>query len=218
MRPAFVFVVAVGLIASARAFGCDKPIGPEDFCGTYRADAKTSYYKGHDEQIAPFEKYADLRALLAALPSDQDMRAQADWSLDAAPTSRLEAEDHNVEVKAYVVAVKPGEADRDLHVIVSDGPSGTGKVFMNVEVSGLPVNHVDQSDFERARSQIRGLVPEVDHEAGRYIRLSGTKVVIQGSLFFDGDHHAGCSSCPGPAYAKPKTVWEIHPLYSITVP
>ena len=52
------------------------------------------------------------------------MRDAADWGLAHAPKARIEAEQHNVEIPAYIVAVKPGGDDRDLHVIVSDQPSG----------------------------------------------------------------------------------------------
>jgi hypothetical protein len=41
-------------------------------------------------------------------------------------------------------------------------------------------------------------------------------VSIVGSLYFDGDHSAGGKSDPGPAWAKPQSVWEIHPIYKIT--
>ena len=83
-------------------------------------------------------------------------------------------------------------------------------------MSGLPRNHVDQADFERVRAEIRTIVPAVDSESGGYIQVDPpASVVIQGSLFFDGEHGYGCGNCPGPSWAKPMTVWEIHPVYSI---
>jgi hypothetical protein len=123
----------------------------------------------------------------------------------------------NVQVPAYIVAVKPREDDHDLHVIISDRTRGADRYFMNVEVSGLPRNHMDEPAFARVRAEIRSVVPEVDEGGSGYIRVSpAARVLIQGSLFFDGDHGAGCQSCPGPAWAKPTTVWEIHPVFSIT--
>lgn len=205
--------------AATPALACNIPnIGDEVFCGHYRAGPKTTFYKAADGTIAPFEQYDGLPALLSSLPSDDDMRNAADWGLAHAPNSRIEAERHNVEIPVYIVAIKPGEDDRDLHVIVSDQPSGPDRVFMNVEVSGLPRNGVDQIDFGRVRREIREVVPQVDGHAGNYIRVQRPpSVVIQGSLFFDGDHRAGCGNCPGPSYAKPTTVWEIHPVYRITL-
>jgi hypothetical protein len=40
-------------------------------------------------------------------------------------------------------------------------------------------------------------------------------VTLEGSLYFDGSHGAGGKSDPGPGWAKPKTVWEIHPVYKL---
>jgi hypothetical protein len=75
---------------------------------------------------------------------------------------------------------------------------------------------VNEADFVHVRSEIRAILPEVGAGSGGYIRISPpARVLIQGSLYFDGDHAAGCGSCPGPAYAKPTTVWEIHPVYNI---
>lgn len=209
--------IVAALVVSIPAIACNmQNIGPEDFCGKYRAGPKTSFFKT-DGQVAPFEHYGDLKALLDTLPGDDEMFANGNWSPQRAPKSRLDVEKHNVEVVAYIVAVKPGEDDRDFHVIVSEDPSGRGQIFMNVEVSGLPRNHVDLADFQRARTEIRSIVPQVAGGAPRYVRVSNPpKVVIQGSLYFDGDHRAGCAHCPGPSYAKPSTVWEIHPVYNIT--
>jgi hypothetical protein len=41
-------------------------------------------------------------------------------------------------------------------------------------------------------------------------------VTLEGSLYFDGDHGAGGKSDFGPGWAKPKSVWEIRPIYKIT--
>ncbi len=61
-------------------------------------------------------------------------------------------------------------------------------------------------------------MPEVRGHSGGYIKITDARRVrVRGSLYFDGDHEAGClQGCPGPSYAKPTSVWEIHPVYSIT--
>ena len=144
------------------------------------------------------------------------MRQLGGWR-PSGPPSRLVEEMQNVEVPAYIVAVKPGEDDHDLHVIISNRTRGARRHFMNVEVSGLPRDHVHEADFARVRAEIRALLPEVDTGGGgSYIPINPpARVLIQGSLFFDGDHGAGCGNCPGPSWAKPTTVWEVHPVYSI---
>src|SRR5207248_6099672 len=106
-----------------------------------------------------------------------------------------------------------------LHVIGSDRPRGRKRVFMNVEVSGLPRNGVRGADFARARAEIRAiLTADVDAPSGggSYIRIDPPEpVLVQGSLFFDGDHRAGCNNCPGPAFAKPSTVWDDQPSFPL---
>src|SRR5207302_1031295 len=152
--------------------------------------------------------FNNLVDLLDSLPPDEDMRQLTVWRPEG-PMSRLPEEQANVQVLAYIVAVKPREDDHDLHVIISDRPRGARRHFMNVEVSGLPRDHVHEADFARVRAEIRALLPEVDTGGGgSYIPINPpARVLIQGSLFFDGDHGAGCGNCPGPSWAKPTTVW-----------
>lgn len=214
---AFAAAVLAATVIGGPAQACSKPdLGPEIFCGSYRAGVKTSFNRDPQGAFAPVRSFGGITGLLASLPPDDVFRAQGvDFTLHGAPDARVADERQNVEVWGYVVAVKPREDDHDFHVIISDGPLGKGSVFMNVEVSGRPRNGVDDAAFVRARQQVESAVPEVKKASSGYIRIAGERRVhIQGSLFFDGDHQAGClSGCPGPAYAKPSTVWEIHPVY-----
>jgi hypothetical protein len=211
-------VIGVAISVAGPALACTPSVpdlGPEVYCGKYRGGPKTSFYKTPDGRLGTFFHYDNLAHLLDSLPSDDEMRQLATWR-PAGPPARLAEENQNVEVPAYIVAVKPGEDDHDLHVIISDRPRGANRHFMNVEVSGLPRDHLHEADFVRVRSEIRAILLEVGAASGGYIRINPpAQVLIQGSLYFDGDHNAGCGSCPGPSYAKPTTVWEIHPVYSI---
>jgi hypothetical protein len=212
-------VIGVAISVAGPALACTTSVsdlGAEVYCGKYRGGPKTSFYKTPDGRLGTFFHYDTLADLLDALPSDDEMRQLATWQ-PAGPPARLAEESQNVEVPAYIVAVKPGEDDHDMHVIISDRPRGARRHFMNVEVSGLPRDHVNEVDFVRVRAEIRAILPEVDTGgSGRYIPINPpARVLVQGSLFFDGDHRAGCGNCPGPSFAKPTTVWEIHPVYSI---
>jgi hypothetical protein len=213
----FAIVIAAIAWASGAQAQCDRPIGPDDFCGTYRAGPKTGYVKAGDGMIAPFQDVGGVSNLLDTLLStDDDMRSRYDWGLNSAPANRVSEEMHNVELNAYVVAVKPCESDRDYHVIIKDE---SAMRYMNVEVSGLPTDGPDLNTFKNARSQIEQVLGDggASNTCGTYNRPpQPIHVHIKGSVYFDGDHRAGCvQGCPGPSYAKPSTVWEIHPVYSI---
>lgn len=210
--------IIYAFLFSVATFACNKlDLGDEDFCGTYRLTPKTTFYKDASGQPAPFEQYTDVGALIEKLPTDDEMRSSHEWSLSNAPTERTEEEHHNVEVTGWIVAIKSHEDDRDYHVIVASTPDLDNATFMNVEVSGLPLDHADEQDFERARVEIQQVLNgATQHKTGAYARLDPpVKVTVKGSIFFDGDHEAGCENCPGPSFAKPSTVWEIHPVYSI---
>ena len=142
MRTIIGAIAAAVLCASDAAWadGCSQPdLGPDIFCGTYREGPKTSFVNDGNGAFATPQAYGGLTGLLATLPSDDIVRnSGVDFSLHRAPSIRLGIEQHNVDVLAYVVAVKPGEGDHDFHVIISDGQLGKGTVFMNVEVASRP--------------------------------------------------------------------------------
>lgn len=214
----FAILVLANSSSSVGATQCTKDIGPDDFCGSYRADPKTTYLKASDGTMVPFEHVGGVSDLLGRLlPSDDAMREKYDWGISSAPGDRVPEELRNVQLDAYIVAVKPCEDDRDYHVIIKDENADE---YMNVEVSGLPTNGVGLADFKRARGEIESVLTDANSSStcGRYNKPDQPiHVRIEGSVYFDGDHRAGCQSgCPGPSYAKPSTVWEIHPVYSVT--
>src|SRR5439155_8487705 len=110
-------------VARSRITGRAKP--KADFDGHDRGSAKTSIAD------AAVEAFPDLRALLATLPMDDAMRSlgiSKEWESD-----RVAQEKRNVEVSAYIYAVK-FEDDHDYHVIVGTDPSDADPVFFNVEI------------------------------------------------------------------------------------
>jgi hypothetical protein len=215
------------------------------FEGHWRRPVKTSIAR-RDGQIVRVQKFDDLGNLLASLPSDAEMRQQhkdlnprslkakqAQQSGDTGPQTRKDEELRNVQVTAWVCAVKyewGKTGDNDFHVILSsNATAGAGAKFMTIEVSALPVKKAatkttkptidtkspDYAALLKARKQLVGLFP--DH------RLTETffkpprpiKVTVTGSLHFDGDHTAGGKDGPGPDGMKPATVWEIHPVSNL---
>ena len=129
-------VVGVALSVATRAQACSasvQDLGAEVYCGKYRGGPKTSFYKTPDGRLGTFYAFDDLGHLLDYLPTDDEMRARprTSWR-PAGPATRLPEEQMNVQVPAYIVAIKPGEDDHDLHVIISDAPQGRNREFMNV--------------------------------------------------------------------------------------
>jgi hypothetical protein len=193
----------------------------EEFGGVYRKQAKTSIVRSiSTDKISRVKKFASLDKLLIYLPRDVVMRDKySDLKIHATgPEKRKNEELHNVEVDCWVHAVKyeGGSGDRDFHIIVGSLPDTADAIYMNVEVSGLPDS--DSHNYEPlrdARKQFLDLFSDYNFTTSFTKINPPLKVEIKGSLFFDGDHNHSCGTCPGPSYAKPGTVWEIHPVYSI---
>ena len=193
----------------------------ESFQGSYREKPKTSIVRSLSTgNISRVRKYDNLGELFMFLPKDVEMRNKyPDLRINGGdPEKRKTEELFNAEVECWVVAVKyeGGEGDRDFHVIVGDSPDTALATYLNVEVSGLPPNSSkNYQPLREARKQFLELFSDYNFtNAFKYINPP-RKVKIKGSLFFDGQHNHSCRTCPGPAYAKPGTVWEIHPIYSI---
>src|SRR5262249_49245173 len=150
---------------------------------------------------------------------------------DFGPQDRKPEELRNVQVKAWICAVKfewGKTGDNDFHVILSsNATAGAGAQFMTIEVSALPVlaaatnanplptidkKSPDYTPLLRARKQLVGFF--TDHRLNEtfYKLPRPIGVTVTGSLHFDGDHVPGKKDSPGPAGMKPKTVWEIHPV------
>jgi hypothetical protein len=172
-----------------------------------------------DGRLAPVEPFDNLEALKAFLRPqiDQIMRYHHPHlsEADDDATQRVAEERHNVSVVAYIHAVKhesgPG-GDNDFHVMLgSSATPGTG-LFLTAEASGLPPDGPHRTLLENARQELLSVVGPCSCN-NRFMRISPPlRVRVTGSLFFDGDHSIGAV---GPAYAKPFTVWEIHPILSI---
>jgi len=114
-------------------------------------------------------------------------------------------------MRYFAIKLESGKhGDNDFHVILGTSAS-SGAKFLNVEVSGVPSSG-DPTAFREARRQLLKVIGNQSLHSS-FTRFSKPlKVKVTGSLYFDADHVAGQV---GPAYAKPKTVWEIHPVTSI---
>jgi hypothetical protein len=222
-----VVFVAVVVIASAAELLIAQPawaaVDPADvnqiFTGTYRAPAKTSVAKS----AAPLKKYPDLSTLLQSLPKDSAMRAKYPALRKTAkkwPQQRELEEMVNVRIDACWICAVSYEhgvkGDNDFHVILSDSPAPPFTKVMNAEVAGLPETGPDVSRLKAVRKKFLSFFLHTPQPGGFLPPSKPLHVRVEGSLFFDGHHGAGGKSDPGPSWAKPKTVWEVHPIYKLT--
>ena len=199
----------------------------EPFAGAYRAVPKTSIAR-NGTTLAPVTDYSDLHSLLVTLPKDAAVRSKYPGlrkGVQPGPTQREPEEIKNVRIKSCWLASAKHErqlvngvskGDNDFHVIVTNSPTDFSEV-MNAEISGLPAK--TGSDFNKLRD-VRALFLSFftsTPSSISFARINPPKhVTLEGSLYFDGDHNAGGKTDPGPAWAKPQSVWEIHPIYKIT--
>jgi hypothetical protein len=216
------------------------------FEGHWRRPVKTSLARSGGRAV-PTETFSNLGALLASLLPDSKMRAkykdlkarsiktkQQQQSGDFGPQARKQEELKNVQVTAWICAVKyewGKTGDNDFHVILSSTATAkSGAKFMTAEVSGLPVvraatktNPIPRVDTKspdypallRTRKQLVGLFSNHRLTERFYQPPRPIKVTVTGSLHFDGDHIPGTKDSPGPAGMKPATVWEIHPVSNL---
>ena len=172
------------------------------FKGKARAQAKTTL--AH----AKLEKFTLLPTLLDSLPSDNDMLSyQPRIDRD---TPRVKEETRNVSTCAFVYGTKR-EDDNDYHVIIGDG---NGR-FMNVEISGLPQDGTKKNRKALAapRDTFEAFIEAGGRTTGNYTGWGDpVPIYIEGSLFYDTEHKPGVV---GPAWARPKSAWEIHPISKI---
>lgn len=172
---------------------------------------------------APLKEYPDLSTLLQSLPKDSAMRDKYSALRRKAkkrPKQREPEEMVNVKIDTCwicAVSYEHGvDGDNDFHVILSNSPRRPFTKVMNAEVAGLPKNGPDVSRLKTVRRRFLSFFQITPPPGGFSPPSKPIRVRVEGSLFFDGHHGAGGKSDPGPSWAKPKTVWEVHPIYKLT--
>jgi hypothetical protein len=169
------------------------------YSGQDRDSAKTSVVKSVAINVPTVSD------LIRALPKDSIMRKKVTKT-----SKRLPEEKKNVRLMkdTYLFAFAK-EDDGDYHLIIGDHPKAEKATFLNVEISGLPIN------TSQPITQVRRTFD------ARFLALCSSdyvvfdmplRIEIQGSLFFDISHSVGQV---GPPKMKPKTNWEIHPVSKI---
>lgn len=194
--------------ANVLAFGAPAPAG-DSFAGTSRKAAKLSIAD------APVEAFADLRDLIAGLPAKKAMTGHKPKITTDAKSDRVAPEKRNVRVRAFLYAASR-EDDRDYHLIIGRARNKTQRMYMTVEVSGLPPK--TSAAFARlnaARSAYKaffgGDLPGTSYD----FYDPPIPIDIAGSLFFDMSHATGTPPGPKSLRKDMPTIWEIHPVTDI---
>ena len=204
--------------APQEALGANRTVShlDEPFTGKYRKEVKLTTPAGAQKSV-------DLASLIDSLPSDEEMLAFEPLLTSSThfPTTRLEDEKTNVAFDAYLVAFGH-EGDNDFHCILSTTPdiSDPGARFMTAEVSGLaPAGSPSYETIKSARKDFLNVVQDLVIKTSGYTRVSHpVKVHVTGALYFDGEHADDpIKTRPGPNYAKPGNVWEVHPVTGMRV-
>lgn len=183
--------------------------GGDNFTGTARKAAKTSIAD------ATTENFADLQDLIATLPAIKTMKNRQP-PISKEPTSRRVTEEkRNVRLRVWLYAASR-EDDNDFHLILGRAPAATPKVYMTMELSGLPPSsNASFNKLRAARNAYKNFfgnnLPGMSYQ--HYD--PPIPVEIEGSLFFDVNHATG--SRPGPQKLRQNmpTVWEVHPISKI---
>jgi hypothetical protein len=177
----------------------------ENFVGNDRKAAKTSIGTG------PNTDFSDLASLLQTLPSDETMLQHQPPITRQANSGRVNEEEGNVTVRAFLYATKK-EADNDYHLILGSSDTPAPGEYMTAEISGLPASGSTRTTLKVPREAFKEFFS--DSPIGTAYKKFNPPIPVQisGSLFFDVDHRAGVV---GPAPFKPATAWEIHPVTEI---
>jgi hypothetical protein len=223
MRKLFLALwLSLVVVSPGRADQCVAPVVFAQFLdltftGLYRAGPKTSFIKDTGDKMRTPEAPVTIPELKASLLADPKVRAKYKGftAERGEPSERFAEEMRNVTVTGYIHAVKSEfKEDHDFHIMIGNSPNiGEGQ-FLTVEVSGLPTDGVDHDAFLRVRCQLLSLLPRTAKFMDRFAKIDPPiPVTVVGSLFFDGAHTIGAV---GPSYAKPSTVWEVHPVMDIS--
>jgi hypothetical protein len=191
--------------------------------GVWRGGAKVTVAKTPDGREAPLEIHGSLSALMETLPEDAEFGARNGifpGSKAYDPNTRVKGEQRNVRVPCWIHAVRldsvSDPTERDIQILIGSSSDLSRSRLMLIEIPRARANGPDDPRFERARIEIARLVSAPAAFTG-FHKTGARAAVIEGSLFFDGMHVAGTAGAPGPEWAKPATVWEIHPVTSITI-
>jgi hypothetical protein len=195
-----------GVISLANLAAKAPPTG-DKFGGTARRVAKLSIV------AAPVEEFNDVKKLIESLIPVKEMKKL--HISTAATSNRVAQEKRNVHVRAFIYAASR-EDDNDFHLIVGRSPTAQPKMFMTMELSGLPsANSAAFARLKAARDAYKEFfgtnLPGFSYD----FYNPPIPVEIEGSLFYDASHDTGTPPGPKSLRKDMPTIWEVHPISKI---
>jgi hypothetical protein len=199
-----------------------------DTCSRKPKDSDGETFWGSEREVpktrvaeAPIEEAnLTVKAFHASHPTDAEMNEMnISTRCDSA---RVEVEQRNVTVAAYVVAAKK-EKDNDYHLIIQDKGCKVPACRLTVEVSGLPRVSGSKGVLKTAREYFDEQWPiyaerdSVPGSGNYFVFHTPVLVRVVGSIFFDAGHEIDVqegTGSVGPKAYKLGSAWEIHPVTS----
>lgn len=183
------------------------------FDGVARRAAKTKIVD------APIEAFATVDDLLAELEktSDAMMREKGIKGSRCYYSDRVTEEKRNVRIEKAWLYTYARQNDEDYHLIIGSTPNIKTAKFMNVEISALPETGGDVEKLKKVRTAFfESLFSDGDIDCEKYKNWFRLEISVEGSLFFDIGHKV--TTCPAmiKKHGNLATIWEIHPITSIT--
>ena len=140
---------------------------------------------------------------------------------------RVAAENKNVTINTAYLFCFAKEADEDYHLVVGTKKNvdAANNRFFIIELSGLPdPSDSSYSSLDNALQNFFVMIGSSACSPGYYWFDSGyapLRIKAKGSLYWDTEHWSTTNNAPhahGPAEleSRLKTVWEIHPVTSIS--
>ena len=186
------------------------------FDGEHRKLPKTTIVDA--AVVEEFDSVAALVDNILDRADDAEMKASS--GITRTTATRHDHEKRNVRVTGFIYAYVK-EDDNDYHIILGDAPGTVPPVFLNVEVSGIPVGGTaaNRNRLTAVRDEFKAAFSLGEKGPTKYKKFlnetganSPVPVRIGGSLFWDVDHGPGTV---GPKEFRPQTSWEIHPVSEI---
>jgi pYEATS domain-containing protein involved in immunity len=185
----------------------------DDYSGTARRAARLSIGKG------PVKKFSDLKALIESLPPEKLMRSHVPPITKAPNSARVQEEQINIRVKAFLYAAIKSQ-NNDFNLVVGRDPDAKTEMYLIMTVSGLPaVSSESFSQLSAVRDAFKDFFGSSLPNRGYDFYSPPIPIAVEGSLFFD--ISLATVPSPGPKSLRsfmPMKSWKVHPITRIVFP